>query len=136
MPSIAIKDIDSESIEIIAKPYCYKLKYTTPQLTLLSIYIYTPNTVWKRDGTLIKLVLKDKQSIHSLQQIDNLCIKHIVNYRPFLKHVDDEYFLWFTPNKEVLDLYHLKPTRVFLYLKTIQRKTDLNIPILYILNYE
>ena len=136
MPSLAVRNIDAQSIEIIPKPYCYKLKYTTPLVTLLSIYIYTPDIVWKRDGNLVKLVLQDTQAIHSLQQIDNLCLEHIVNYRPFLKQSNDEIYLWFSPNTEVLSMYHSRPTRVFLHLKTIQKKTDLNIPVLYIINYE
>ncbi len=136
MPSLALRNIDAKSIEIIPKPYCYKLKYTTPQVTLLSIYIYTPDIVWKRDGTLVKLVLQDAQAIHSLQHIDNQCLKHIVNYRTFLKKDNDEYYLWFSPNPEVLSFYNSQPRRVYLHLKTIQKKTDLNIPVLYILNYE
>ena len=71
---------------------------------------------------LVKLVLQDAQAIHSLQQIDNLCQKHIVNYRPFLKHSNDEYYLWFSPNTEVLRLYNSKPSCVYLHLKTIQKK--------------
>ncbi len=136
MPSIALRTIQSESIEIISKPHCYKLKYTSPHLTLLSIYLYSPNIQWEKDGSLIKLVVNDPDTIRSLKDIDTLCLTQIQNYRPILKESHNQYYLWFSPNPEVVTIYNSQPSHVYLYLKTIQKKTNLNIPVLYILNYE
>ncbi len=136
MPSIAVRNIQSKHIEIMPKSYCYKLKYTTPHLTLLSIYLYTPHIEWDTENGMIKLILNDSTNIQSLKEIDNTCMNQITNYRPFMKHSNQQWYLLFSPNPEVLKLYNSKPRSVHLYLKTIQKKTDLNIPVMYIINHE